>query len=277
MSGYHEPVLLQQVGTFLQVKPGFHYVDATLGGGGHSAEIIRRGGEVLGLDQDPDAMSACPDSDHLVKVRSNFIHLSEAVKEHHWLPVAGVLFDLGVSLHQITTPGRGFSFQTDGPLDMRMDSSIPITAAFLVNNLPPKELAVILRDLGEEPRADLISKKIAAARPLKTTFQLAGLLPVPDEKRRVFQALRMAVNDELGALSAALPQALSVLAPGGRILVISFHSLEDRLVKRQFTDWAGQELGEILTAKPVVPEPEEIRTNPRSASAKLRVFQKYYV
>jgi 16S rRNA (cytosine1402-N4)-methyltransferase len=275
MSGYHTPVLLQQVCTFLHIQPGSRYVDATLGGGGHALEIIRLGGQVLGLDQDPDALSACPDSDQLLKISSNFIHLSEVIASNRWSPIAGVLFDLGVSMHQITQVDRGFSFQSDGPLDMRMDPSLPITAGFLVNNLPIRDLAKIIADFGEEPQAGLISQKIFTARPINSTLQLAGLIPSPDQKRRVFQALRIAVNDELGALEAALPQALSILSPGGRILVISFHSLEDRLVKQQFLSWSREGQGKIITPKPVIPETAEKTLNPRSKSAKLRVFQKY--
>jgi 16S rRNA (cytosine1402-N4)-methyltransferase len=277
MSGYHQPVLLQQVGTFLKVSPGLHYVDATLGGGGHTMEIIRLGGKVLGLDQDPDALSACPDSDQLVKVRSNFIHLAEVVKANNWQPIFGVLFDLGVSQHQIATPARGFSFQSEGPLDMRMDPVLPVTAGFLINNLPVKDLARLFRDFGEEPRAAFISEKIVAARPLNTSSELSRLLPNPDTRRRVFQALRIAVNDELGALTAVLPQSLDILTPGGRILVISFHSLEDTRVKNQFTAWAESGLGKIITEKPVVPDETEKAVNPRSKSAKLRVFEKLYV
>jgi 16S rRNA (cytosine1402-N4)-methyltransferase len=274
MGDYHVPVLLQQVCTLLEVKPGKRYIDATLGGGSYAANIILQGGEVLGIDQDPDALSACPDLDRLVKVRGNFIHLEEIARQHRWIPVAGVIFDLGVSLHQISTPGRGFSFQLPGPLDMRMDPDLPVTAAVLVNSLDRKHLVRILTDYGQVSRARAMADRIIQARPLNTTTQLAGLIPNPDITRRVFKALRIAINDELGALESTLPQALSVLEPGGRIIVISFHSLEDRIVKKCFTSWEKHHQGRVITRRPVTPDAREILTNPKSKSAKLRLFQK---
>ncbi len=276
MDGYHIPVLLQPVGTYMEVKPDNYYIDATLGGGGHTAPILAGGGWVLGLDQDPEALSACPDSDHLIKVRSNFIHLLEVAGKNHWPPVSGILFDLGVSWHQLTTASRGFSFQVDGPLDMRMDPTIPVTAGDLVNGLPARDLAKIIADFGGERQAGRIAGQITRHRPLSTTLELAAILPAPS-RRRVFQALRIAVNDELGALETALPQALELLRPGGRLLVISFHSLEDRLVKQTFKKWKFQNLGTNLTSGPVIPDMLEIGQNPKSQSAKLRVFQKKYV
>jgi 16S rRNA (cytosine1402-N4)-methyltransferase len=276
MGEYHVPVLLQSVCTLLKVEPGKRYIDATLGGGGHAAAIISFGGEVLGLDQDPDALSACPDLDHLIKVRANFIHLREVAEAHQWFPVDGVVFDLGVSSHQISAPRRGFSFQSDGPLDMRMDPSLSATAADLINVLSLKDLVKIMRDFGQVPSAESLCRRIIAARPVTTTGQLARILPGPDIRRQVFQALRIAVNDELGALKEALPQALSLLIPGGGLVVISFHSLEDRLVKTQFSDWNSQGKGKILTPKPVTADELEIQTNPKSKSAKLRAFQKSY-
>ncbi len=276
MGEYHVPVLLQSVCTLLKVEPGARYIDATLGGGGHAAAIIRLGGEVLGLDQDPDALSACPDLDHLIKVRANFIHLEETAKAHQWFPVAGVIFDLGVSAHQISTPDRGFSFQLNGPLDMRMDPLLRVTAADLINALNLKDLVKIMRDFGQVSSAESLCRRIIASRPITTTGQLAQILPGPDVRRQVFQALRIAVNDELGALKTALPQALSLLNPGGRLAVISFHSLEDRLVKTQFLAWEKQGMGEILTPKPVIADEAEAKANPKSKSAKLRAFQKLY-
>lgn len=240
---YHNPVLLQQACSFLAVKPGGHYVDCTLGGGGHTAEIIRQKGLVLGLDQDPEALQACPDLGGLTKVQSNFIHLKEVVKDHSWQPVLGVLLDLGVSQHQIATPGRGFSFQSPGPLDMRMDPTLPNTAATLVNQLPVEQLASLFQDYGEIPAAKTLAAKIAAARPLTTTDQLANI--TGKWSQQAFQALRIAVNDELGALTEVLSQAQEILAPGGRLVVISFHSLEDRIVKQTLKNMSS------LTPKPI--------------------------
>ncbi len=253
---YHNPVLLQSACHFLAVKPGGHYIDCTLGGGGHAAGIIRLGGLVLGLDQDPDALQACPDLEDLTKVQSNFIHLAEVVSTHHWQPVSGILLDLGVSEHQINTPGRGFSFQEPGPLDMRMDPNLPNTAATLVNQLPVEQLASILRDFGEIPVAKTLAVKIIAARPLVTTDQLANI--TGKWSRQAFQALRIAVNDELGALEQVLSQAQEILDPEGRLVVISFHSLEDRIVKHTLINMQS------LTPKPVVGE----------KGAKLRAYVK---
>lgn len=261
---YHIPVLLQPAVALLEVIPGAKYVDATFGGGGHSAEIKRLGGQVLGIDQDPDSAA---------DVHANFSQLEEIVKSHNWQPVAGVLFDLGVSLHQIATPSRGFSFQADGPLDMRMSPNLPYSAADLVNTLAPVQLKNIFLDYGEVSNSALV-ERIVAARPLLTTRQLDQAINSRDLSRRVFQALRIAVNDELGAIKAALPQALGILQPKGRIAVISFHSLEDRIVKQQFLAWQNSQLGTVVTKKPILPDENEVVANFASHSAKLRVFQK---
>lgn len=253
---YHNPVLLQSACHFLAIKPGGHYVDCTLGGGGHTAEIIRLGGLVLGLDQDPEALQACPDLESLTKIQSNFIHLAEVVSTHNWQPVLGILLDLGVSEHQINTPGRGFSFQESGPLDMRMDPNLPNTAATLVNQLSVSQLTSLFKDYGEIPVAKTLAVKIVAARPLVTTDQLAGI--TGKWSRQAFQALRIAVNDELGSLEQVLSQAQEILAPEGRLVVISFHSLEDRIVKHALINMQS------LTPKPIVGE----------KGAKLRAYVK---
>src|SRR3989344_5517509 len=180
MGQYHIPVLLQAVCNWLSIRPGGKYIDATVGGGGHAAEIIRRGGRVLGLDQDPDAISAClaTHSSHvrgqrLFLVRTNFSHLVEVARQMGWTSVDGILFDLGVSWHQISDPGRGFSFRQTGPLDMRMDPSLAVTAADLVNSLSVSQLGSILGQFGEVARPDSLARRIAASRPLTTTTQLA--------------------------------------------------------------------------------------------------------
>lgn len=272
---YHKPVLLQSVLHYLDVKPGRLYVDATVGGCGHTVEIIRGGGKVLGLDQDPDALAACPRLDDLTLVRTNFTHLSEIISQKQWQPVSGILFDLGVSSFQLDEASKGFSFQKEGPLDMRMDPTLANTAATLINNLNSRDLALIFKKYGQEPQAYTLAQKIVSARPIYTTAQLAKILgKSPQIHRRVFQSLRIAVNDELGAIETALPQALASLDRTGRLVVISFHSLEDRLVKHTFQNWQKTGLGQILTPKPVVPDIAEITSNSRAKSAKLRAFHK---
>lgn len=267
---YHNPVLRTEAIDWLDIQPGEKYIDATLGGGSHTAEIIRRGGRVLGLDQDPDAISAClalpkplgeggPD---LVLVQTNFIHLAEIAAQYQWQPVAGILFDLGVSQHQVETAGRGFSWAKEGPLDMRMGTTA-VTAAQLVNHLPEGQLTQVFTDFGEIPAAKSLAAKVIAARPLTTTSQLVQVTG-HRWSRQAFQALRIAVNDELGAIAAGLPIALEVLQAGGRLVVISFHSLEDRLVKQQFVAWQTAGRGQVLTKKPVLGE----------RGSKLRAFQK---
>ncbi|TSC88349.1 MAG: 16S rRNA (cytosine1402-N4)-methyltransferase [Microgenomates group bacterium Gr01-1014_16] len=241
---YHNPVLLQEAVAFLAVCPGKKYIDCTLGGGGHTLEILKQGGNVLAMDQDPDAITeslAClappkplgeggPD---LVIVHSNFIHLTEVANQYGFNPVSGVLIDLGVSEHQIFTDSRGFSFQKDGPLDMRMDPSLSNTAADLVNKLTIQQLNHLLKSYGEIPVSKYLARKIVENRPFSTTFEFART--TGKWSQQAFQALRIAVNDELGALKSVLPQAYDLLEPGGRLVVISFHSLEDRLVKQQFS------------------------------------------
>ena len=260
----HKPVLLQSACAFLNIRKGAKYIDATVGGGGHSSEIIRQGGLVLGLDQDPEALAAAATVSGLTLVQSNFIHLKEVAQKHNWTPVAGILLDLGVSQHQVAEAGRGFSFQQLGPLDMRMDPSLPNTAATLVNSLPEADLAKIIFEYGEEPGSKSLAAKIIAARPISTTDQLAAIIGSPDRCRRVFQALRIAVNDELGALQTVLPQAHDLLDHQGRLVIISFHSLEDRIVKHAFANWVAEGKGRVLTGKPVVGE----------RNAKLRAYEK---
>lgn len=310
MARFHEPVLLQEVIKFLDIKPGEKYIDATVGGGGHAKAILKLQGRVLGLDCDPDALkaakeylsTACPGSKfrppnaswQLARgevmcrlVRGNFAHLKEIARENSFLPVSGVLFDLGVSSYQLRTAKRGFSFSAEAPLDMRMDPELKVTAADLVNGLNKGELAKLFLKLGDEVYSRRLAEAVCQARKRKrieTCHQLAaiiikakprqGRLPAGKAGRhpatRCFQALRMAVNDELNNLKEGLPQALSLLKPEGRLVVISFHSGEDRIIK-MFLKKAGR-MGKmiVLTKKPVRPSDEEIKQNPRSRSAKLR-------
>lgn len=290
MDNYHTPVMLKEVLDYLEIKPGHWYVDCNLGGGGHTKGILDKGGKVLGIDLDPDAIAEATknfaQSKNLILVQENFSHLARLAPLAPLAP-SGILFDLGVSTHQLETPERGFSFNIDAPLDMRMDpKSTIVTAADLVNGLYEKELAELFWNLGEENFSRPIAKRIVEARQKKkieTTNELAQVIlsvrrRTPADRThpatRVFQALRIAVNDELNSLKIALPQALEVLAPGGRIAVISFHSLEDRMVKDFFRDEEDKGSIEIITKKPVTPSEEEVEKNPRSRSGKLRVAEK---
>ncbi|PJE69830.1 16S rRNA (cytosine(1402)-N(4))-methyltransferase [Candidatus Shapirobacteria bacterium CG10_big_fil_rev_8_21_14_0_10_48_15] len=290
MKPFHTPVLLHETIKSLNVNPGERYVDATVGGGGHSLAILEKQGIILAIDCDPEALkaakrrlsSACPSSWQLAS--GNFAHLQEMAQQRHFTPVAGVLFDLGVSSHQLEATGRGFSFNQDGPLDMRMDPSLSVTAADLVNGLTQKELIKLFTKYGQESWAAQISRLLVQLRsrlPIKTTRQLAamvsrikgwqgGIHPAT----QVFQALRMAVNDELNNLRLGLAGAVDILKPGGRLVVISFHSGEDRIVKNFFRRQAVNGQVAQLTKKPVRPTPSEVARNPRSRSAKLRSIEK---
>jgi 16S rRNA (cytosine1402-N4)-methyltransferase len=291
-SNYHTPVLLKEAIDGLQVKPAEWYVDCTLGGGGHTKEILLRGGKVLGIDQDKSALKAAGENlknaGEVIFVQTNFSHLEEVVKKHNINPL-GVLFDLGVSSHQFSGQGRGFSFQIDEPLDMRMDvENQTVTARNLVNGLYEKELEKLIATYGEDPLAKRIASAIVRARgvkPIETTFELSEV--VSEVYRRVyrkpsrinaatrtFQALRIAVNDEINVLKDGLEGASKVLVSGGRCAVITFHGLEDKIVKTSMLRWEKKGLGETITKKPFIPSEEEVSKNPRSRSAKLRIFEK---
>ena len=302
----HKPVLLSETISALAVKPDGVYIDGTLGRAGHTREILALGGKVLGIDRDDQAL------EEVAKIVGGepeiFANLSVAKGRHGdlkrladekgWKKVDGILLDLGVSSPQLDEAGRGFSFLRDGPLDMRMDRAGGVSAADIVNEEDAGELAKIFRDLGEEPHAGRIAKAIAAARAKKrfeTTLELAGFIERLIGRRgghhpatRVFQALRMAVNDEMGELERALEDGISILKPGGRFAVITFESLTDRVVKRFFAAHVGkmvslQQGGEkwegalpravAVTRKAVKAAEEELNLNPRSRSAKLRVIE----
>ena len=294
MSGErHIPVLLQESIDALDVKPGARYVDGTFGRGGHSREIVRRGGEVLGIDRDDEAVAAAGE---IRVIKGNHGNLKEIAEANGWHEVDGILLDLGVSSPQLDEAGRGFSFLREGPLDMRMDRSQGQSAAELVNTADAGELERIFRMLGEEPQARRIAKAIAARRGFETTKDLADFVEKTIGRHgghhpatRVFQALRMAVNDELGELERALIGGLELLKTGGRFAVITFESLSDRMVKRFFAEHVGrmkslQQGGELwegelprvraVTRKPVTAGDAELKQNPRSRSAKLRVIEK---
>lgn len=293
MNVYHIPVMLEEVLLYLDVKKDAWFIDCNLGGGGHTGAILERGGRVVGIDLDPDAIAQVTkeypqeiSSKRLVLVQTNFINVDQVIGNLGIGPVAGVLFDLGVSTYQLETPQRGFSFNLDAPLDMRMDKSSRVTATDLVNGLHEDELAQLFWKLGEERFSRQIAKKIVDARKMKkieTTDQLAQVI-LSVRKRgksdkthpatRVFQALRIAVNDELNSLKTALPKAFEILSLRGRLVVISFHSLEDRIVKDFFKSQAEMGSAKLLTKKPVLPSEEEVQKNPRSRSGKLRAIEK---
>ena len=295
----HIPVLLAETVGALAVKVGGRYVDGTFGRGGHSREIVRRGGEVLGIDRDDEAIAA---AGGIRVVKGNHGDIGRIAEENGWNEVDGILLDLGVSSPQLDEAGRGFSFLRDGPLDMRMDRSEGVTAADLVNFESAERLEEIFREWGEEPRARRIAKAICRARDgergmrFERTLQLAdfigGLLGRGGSHHpatRVFQALRMEVNDEMGGLKRALEGGMKILKPGGRFAIITFESLTDRVVKRFFAAHVGRMeslqqggerwKGELPRARPVTRKAvtateAEMRENPRSRSAKLRVIEK---
>ena len=296
MNGYHRSVLLQEVIEALNVRKDHKYIDATLGGGGHADEIIKRGGVVLGLDVDIEAVEFVSENQKskiknqkLRLARRNFADIDKIAKDNGFGKVAGILFDLGLSSHQIDEAERGFSYLKPGPLDMRMDQRLGVKAADLLNALGRKELYEIFNKFGEERYAHAISENIVSARriaPFATTNDLVGVLAktygfknlsdraISESSKRVFQALRIAVNDELRSLYTALPKALELLEKGGRLVVISFHSLEDRIVKQTFAKFEKENMGKIITKKPILPGSVEVLQNSRSKGAKLRIFEK---
>ncbi len=305
----HIPVLLRETIDLLSPRPGGVYVDGTLGAGGHAAEILKRSapdGILIGLDRDPEAIVRCKASlaeygDRVIIRHANYRDLPAVLAETGHETVDGVLLDLGVSWFHLKTPERGFSFMLDGPLDMRMDTSGPRSAADLVNSLSRDELAKIIREYGEERRAGAIARaieKARARRPITSTAQLAEIVtsvfpPYPPRRLHpatlTFQALRIAVNDELGALREGISRTIPLLRPGGRIVVITFHSLEDRVVKQAFVAAAKscvcppklpvcscgtKPALTVLTHRPMTAGPDEVAQNPAARSAKLRGAEK---
>ena len=282
----HVPVLLEETLEVLAVKPGGRYVDGTFGRGGHAREIVRRGGEVLGIDRDEAAVAAAGD---IRVVHGRHGEMKDIANENGWNEVDGILLDLGVSSPQLDDAGRGFSFLREGPLDMRMDRSCGTSAADLVNEADEARLESIFRELGEEPGARRIARAIVRRRGFRTTTELADFVErtvgrhgAHHPATRVFQALRMAVNDELGELERALAGGLELLRPGGRFAVIAFESLSDRIVKRFFAAHTGRMqslqqggeewVGELPRTRTVTRREQEI--NPRSRSARLRAIER---
>ena len=304
----HYSVLLQECLEGLNIDPSGTYVDGTAGGAGHSREIARRltDGKLFALDQDPDAVAVAserlaPFSQAKV-IRTNFREMALVLQQENALPVNGVLLDLGVSSWQLDNPARGFSYREDAPLDMRMSQS-GTTAAELLAESSEAEISRILWEYGEERYARNIARNIVKARekaPVETTMQLVEIIKssMPAAARReknpckrTFQALRIAVNSELDALSQGVDAAFDCLAPGGRLVIITFHSLEDRMVKQKFAELAKgcvcppefpvcvcgrTPAAKLINRKPILPSPEELAVNHRSASAKLRILEKIH-
>ncbi len=299
MSEYHVPVLLGPSIDGLDIRPDGIYVDVTFGGGGHAREIANRlddKGHLFVFDQDEDAEANLWGADNVTLIISNFRHLTRWMKYYGVSGrVDGILADLGVSSHQFDDPSRGFSYRYDEPLDMRMNQQQTLTAADVVNQYDATQLQDVFSKYGEVTNAKTLAQHILKARagsPISTTGQLADVADQCVKGLRMrylsqlFQALRIEINDEMGALKALLMSAHEVLKPEGRVAVISYHSLEDRLVKRYFksgnfegepdTDLFGRrkELWEVITQRPIEPDDEEQRVNPRSRSAKLRIAEK---
>ena len=305
----HRPVLLDECIEALNIRPDGIYVDGTAGGGGHSFEIAShlRDGRLIAIDQDENAIAAAgqrlsPYGERVSLVRSNFRAIADVCESLDIAAIDGVLLDLGVSSHQLDTPERGFSYNADAPLDMRMDARNPLSAYRVVNEYSESELRRILFEYGEEKLSSRIAANIVAARqtaPIETTGELTALIKsaIPAAARegghhpakRSFQAIRIEVNSELDVIRPALEAALGRLKPGGRMAVITFHSLEDRIVKQTFADMASgctcprglpvcvcgkKPQVKVVSRKPILPDAEELEYNPRSRSAKLRVAEK---
>ena len=305
----HKSVLLDETIEGLKIKPDGIYLDGTLGGGGHSSEICRRlsGGRLIGIDQDAEAIAAAterlePFREKVTLVRDNYCNAPAVVKSLGLEGVDGIVLDLGVSSYQLDNVERGFSYRYDTALDMRMDTRQSLSAKEIVNEYPERELYRIIRDYGEDQFAKNIAKHIAAARkdrPIETTGELNELIKaaIPAKMRangghpskRTFQAIRIECNHELDVLKNSLDELIGLLNPGGRICIITFHSLEDRIVKSAFRknenpctcppDFpvcvCGKESqGKVITRKPILPGAQDLETNSRSKSAKLRIFEK---
>ncbi|HEX2995112.1 MAG TPA: 16S rRNA (cytosine(1402)-N(4))-methyltransferase RsmH [Anaerolineales bacterium] len=305
MNTPHQPVLYQEIIHALQPRRGGRYVDGTLGAGGHARGVLEASapdGQLLGLDVDPQALAIArktlaPYEDRIHLAQASYTSLHTQLAQLHWDAVDGILLDLGASSMQFDTPERGFSFLHDAPLDMRFGPHALQTAADLVNKSSERELADLIYRYGEERNSRRIAHAIVQARPLQTTRELVAAIETVSPRRgervhpatRTFQALRIAVNEELDAIEAVLPQAMAALSAGGRLAVISFHSLEDRIVKDFFREQSKdlvnppyERIYEVerkatlkeVNRKPITPSDDEMKSNPRARSAKLRIIEK---
>jgi 16S rRNA (cytosine1402-N4)-methyltransferase len=295
---YHQPALLHECIEGLSINPSGIYADLTFGGGGHSREILGKlnaDGRLIAFDQDEDSIENTLDDARFTLVNENFRYLKNFLRLHKAFPLDGILADLGISSHQIDTPERGFATRFEGPLDMRMGCNQGITAAQMVNTYPEEKLRSIFHLYGELSNARQLAAAIVQARtnPITTTTELKeaikSCLPSNYENKilaQIFQSIRIEINDEIGALQAMLKQCADVLKPGGRLVIISYHSLEDRLVKNFMKsgnregilekDFYGNIIAPLkaITRKPITPDTAELASNPRSRSAKLRIAQK---
>jgi 16S rRNA (cytosine1402-N4)-methyltransferase len=295
---YHQPALLHECIEGLSINPSGIYADLTFGGGGHSREILGKlnaKGRLLAFDQDEDSLANTIADERFTLINENFRYLKNFLRLHGALPLDGILADLGISSHQIDTPDRGFATRFEGPLDMRMARNQGNTAAHLINTYPEEKLLSIFRLYGEISNARQLASTIVGARskPITTTYELKqaikSCIPLNYEHKylaQVFQAIRIEINDEMGALQAMLKQCADALKPGGRLVVISYHSLEDRLVKNYMKtgNFEGEPVKDFygnitaplkpITRKPLTPSESELKSNPRSRSAKLRIAQK---
>jgi 16S rRNA (cytosine1402-N4)-methyltransferase len=305
MSSSHTPVMLSETIKSLSIQPGGRYIDCTIGGGGHAAAIMEHstpGGQLLGIDADPEAIKVArmrlkAYGSSVLLVNDNFVNLEAICIKNDFKPVHGVLFDLGLSSLQLESGGRGFSFQHKAPLDMRFNPDQEVAAADIVNTSTEAELAKLIREYGEEGYSHRIARRIVEERPIKTTLELAQLVERAIGSRRgkihpatrTFQALRIAVNNELESLELALKQAVNLLGFEGRLVVISYHSLEDRIVKRFFKQESSDCICppqvmncachhtarlRLITRKIITPSVDEVKINPRSRSARLRVAER---
>lgn len=293
-SNTHIPVLLKEAISFLNIQPNHWYVDGTFGRGGHTSEILKKGGKVVAFDFDAEAVSYGREefsseinSGNLLILRENFSQLADVLSQLQVKKtiseISGMLFDFGTSTQQLTSQSRGFSFEGDGTLDMRMDQRLGVQAKDLLAVIPEKQLAELFFQMGGEQDAKKIAKEIKNSEtPITTNKQLASLVSAIKKHSnsklhpatKVFQALRIAVNTELDNISEMLPQALTMLKNNGHIVTIAFHDGEDRIVKHTFKKWETRNLGSILTKKPVSATENELKNNIRARSAKLRVFRK---
>lgn len=288
---YHIPVLLNEVMDGLAICSGNKYIDATLGGGGHTRVMLEKGGIVLGIDQDSDALTFVKNNfqlpisnNQLTLAEGNFRTIKSIAEANGFSQVSGILYDVGVSSNQIDSSGRGFTIRKSEPLDMRMSEKGSLTAYDVVNTYSQEELADIFMRYGEEEKAEKVAQHILESRrnkKIESTDELVAVIEQVIKRQgmmhpatRVFQAIRIEVNAELTSIKEGIAEGIELLEKNGRLCVISFHSLEDRIIKQQFDTWERKGLGKIINKKPIVAHEDEIARNSRSRSAKLRIFEK---